>query len=119
MGHFNKKYFFGKIAPTKGGVILLAKLGQKFNSYSDELKREILTKYSLGEGTAHSLSMEYSISENTIDTWICKMRKTSLEEVCTKKKRMGRPKDTEIDYKERYQILKKFLAFHNAQLKRK
>ena len=31
----------------------------------------------------------------------------------------GRPKGSEIDYKERYEILKKFQAFVEAQRKRK
>ena len=32
---------------------------------------------------------------------------------------LGRPKEFEIDYKERYEILKKFLTFIKAQRKKK
>lgn len=96
----------------------MAKLGQKFGSYSDELKREVLTKYVDDYCSPTILSKDYNIPIKTIKMWINKMNKTSLDEVCTKKKR-GFPKNNDTDYKERYLILKKFLAFHNAQLKRK
>lgn len=96
----------------------MAKKGQKFSSYSDEFKREILTKYRDGKGTSSTLAKEYNINIKTVEMWITKMNKTSLDDVCTKKKR-GFPKNNDTDYKERYLILKKFLAFHNAQLKRK
>lgn len=39
-----------------------------------------------------------------------KIKKTNL---------LGRPKEFEIDYKERYEILKKFLTFIKAQRKKK
>ena len=97
----------------------MAKLGQKFGSYSDELKREVLTKYVDDYCSPTILSKDYNIPIKTIKMWINKMNKTSLNEVCTKKKRLGRKKEEKTDYKERYEILKKFLAFHNAQCKKK
>ena len=39
----------------------MASKGQKFNSYSKELKKEIMQKYLNNEGTFNSLSKEYNI----------------------------------------------------------
>lgn len=96
----------------------MAKLGQKFQSYSNELKREVLTKYSKEYISPTILANDYNIPIKTLTNWITAMNHTSLENVC-KSARRGRIKESDIDYKERYNILKKFLAFHNAQLKRK
>ena len=95
----------------------MAKKGQKFNKYSKEFKEEILNKYFNNQGSAQSLSIEYHISIKTIETWIRKFKKPELYVSLGKR---GRPKkDDEIDYKERYEILKKYQAFIKAQREKK
>ena len=94
----------------------MASKGQKFNKYCDELKEEIIKKYNEGNGSARSLGKEYGISYRTIDTWLHKIRHPELVSGL----KQGRPKkDEEIDYKERYEILKKYQAFIEARHKTK
>ena len=88
----------------------MARKGQKFNKYTNELKSEILFKYSNDEGTVYSLAKEYGISSGTIKTWLYKIKHPDkISEL-----KQGRPKKEEIDYKERYEILKKYQAFIEA-----
>ena len=93
----------------------MASKGQKFNKYSVELKNEIINKYFEGKGSPRSLGKEYGISYRTIDTWLHKIRHPELISGLKK----GRPKNEEIDYKERYEILKKYQAFIEARNKTK
>ena len=93
----------------------MASKGQKFNKYNVELKNEILNKYLESKGTPRTLGQEYGISKGTIKTWI---RKINHPELQTNSKR-GRPKEENIDYKERYEILKKYQAFIEARHKTK
>lgn len=86
---------------------------QKFNKYSnDSLKKEIVDKYLSGISST-ILSKEYTIPKGTIKTWVSKLRKTGTLENDIYHKR-GRPKEKDLtkeDYKERYEILKKYQAF--------
>jgi transposase-like protein len=93
----------------------MASKGQKFNKYTVELKNEILNKYFEGKGTSRTLGKEYGISYRTIDTWLHKVRHPELALGLKK----GRPKNEESDYKERYEILKKYQAFIEARHKTK
>ena len=94
----------------------MASKGQKFNKYSVELKNEILNKYLEGKGTTGTLGQEYGISKGTIKTWIRKSKHIELVSGL----KQGRPrKDEIIDYKERYEILKKYQAFIEARHKTK
>lgn len=94
----------------------MAKKGQKFNKYTPEFRTEVLEKYFSGNYSAKMLSIEYGISNKTIETWI---KATKDGKILGVSKR-GRPKaNDEIDYKERYEILKKFQAFVEAQRKKK
>ena len=93
----------------------MASKGQKFNKYSNEYKEEILQKYYNGEGSIRSLAKEYDISYRTIGSWITKINHPEKQ---TGAKR-GRPKEENIDYKERYEILKKYQAFLKAQREKK
>ena len=99
----------------------MAKKGQKFNNYTKELKEEILSKYLNERVSARTLARIYNISSNTIYTWIRKAENGKAVLVDTKSSRSGRPKKNpdEIDYKERYEILKKFQAFLKAQREKK
>ena len=96
----------------------MASKGQRFYKYSKELKQEIMNKYKNGEGTINSLSKEYNIPINTMKTWQRKIVKNIDITIDSKHKR-GRKKEENIDYKERYEILKKYQAFLKAQRERK
>ncbi len=93
----------------------MAKKGQKFNKYTPELILEILNKYFSGEGSARSLGLEYGISHKTIQNWIYKHKQGKDVSVDTRKTNSGRTKEENIDYKERYEILKKYQAFIQAR----
>lgn len=65
-----------------------------------------------------TLADEYGISWNTIHTMVRKYRNTGT----TISAQKGRPKEKDLtreDYKERYEILKKYQAFLKAQRERK
>ncbi|XMB71864.1 helix-turn-helix domain-containing protein [Mycoplasmatota bacterium WC30] len=84
----------------------MAKKGQTFSKYTNDIKKKVISeKISKGKSYRH-LSEKYNIAEGTIFTWIYQYRKNK-NQVVNKKK--GRPKkDENIDYKEKYEILKKF-----------
>ena len=93
----------------------MAKKGQKFNKYTPEQRKEIVDKYLSGQGSFRSLSKEYGMSHKTIETWIRAYR----QDIPLGYQKKGRLKEENIDYKERYEILKKFQAFIEAQRKKK
>ena len=99
----------------------MAKKGQKFNSYTKELKEEILSKYLNKEASSGYLAKEYGISPKTIRNWALQLKRGNNVLTDTKETRKGRPKKNpdEIDYKERYEILKKFQDFIIARRKKK
>ena len=70
------------------------------------------------EGTLNSLEKEYNISLKTIFNWLKKYQNQGTVENDIYHKR-GRPKEDNIDYKERYEILKKYQAFLKAQREKK
>lgn len=95
----------------------MAKKGQKFNKYSSELKEVILSEYFSGKGSANSLAEKFNVPHKTIETWIRKALKPEEYSCITKR---GRPKkNVELDYKEMYEILKKYQAFIKAQREKK
>ncbi|MBR1936395.1 MAG: transposase [Bacilli bacterium] len=96
----------------------MALKGQKFKKYSDELKQEIVQKYLDGNGSSRSLGKEYSISYKTIENMIYRYKHPELKTG----KRRGRPKESNLtkeDWKERYEILKKYQAFLKVQREKK
>ena len=97
----------------------MAKKGQKFKNYSSELKAEILAKYHSGKESARSLGLEYGISHKTIENWIAKQKHGIDITKDHRKAFNGRTKDENIDYKERYEILKKYQAFIEARREKK
>ena len=105
---------------TIGGFIM-AKKGQKFKKYSSELKEEILKKYFDEYVPLTTLSKEYNISSKTISNWTYKIRNGKDVLTDHRKENSGRPKKEvgDINYKERYEILKKYQAFLKAQRERK
>ena len=100
----------------------MAKKGQKFSSYSLEFKNEVLDAYKTGKyGGRYQVAKHYNISSATIWNWISKDRKQGTLENDIYHKR-GRTKEKDItkeDWKERYEILKKYQAFLKAQRERK
>ncbi len=97
----------------------MASKGQKFNSYSPNLKQEILDKYFAGKGSSVSLGKEYNISSKTINNWIYKTQHG--KNICIDHRPLssGNHKDENIDYKEKYEILKNYQAFLKAQREKK
>ena len=93
----------------------MAKKGQKFQKYPLELKEEIINQY-LHSKSASFLSQKYGVPIGTIRTWSYNYRHGHIG------KKKGRPKTNNLtleDYKERYEILKKYQAFLLAQRERK
>lgn len=99
----------------------MALKGQKFEKYSIELTMEILKKHNEDGIPITRLEKEYNISQNTIYNW---NRKYNLhpELYPGLGKKRGRLKESNLtkeDWKERYEILKKYQAFLKAQRERK
>ena len=96
----------------------MALKGQKFKTFTNEERTEIVNKYMSGKSSYAILAKEYNISWKTVESMVRKFKKTGL----TIKDKRGRPKETNLtkeDWKERYEILKKYQAFLKAQRERK
>lgn len=97
----------------------MAKKGQKFKEYTDEKRMEIINKYLNNESTPMMLSKEYNVSIKTIWNWITKYRCNNYNLKDNRPNLSGRHKEENIDYKERYEILKNYQTFLKAQRERK
>ncbi len=96
----------------------MAKKGQKFRRYTPEFKEMILKEYFEGEGGYDTLARKYAIPWQTINGWIKKSQKGINIKVDHRPGHSGRVKRYDItleDYKERYEILKKYQAFLEAR----
>ncbi len=96
----------------------MAKKGQKFNKYTGEMIIEVLEELKLGKSSLQ-ISRERNIPAKTIRTW---KRKMILHPELNTGVKRGRPKESDLtkeDWKERYEILKKYQAFLKAQRERK
>jgi len=96
----------------------MASKGQKFKKVSPEIKKEILKKYFDGCASPKMLEAEYGISFETIKTWIYKTNHGIDVTIDHWKGNSGRKKSKNLtleDYKERYEILKKYQAFLEAR----
>ncbi len=85
--------------------------------YDMDFKNNILKEYLSGTSRFY-LGNKYNISPNTIGTWI-KIYKRQGNLINDINHSRGRKKEESIDYKERYEILKKYQAFLKAQRERK
>jgi transposase-like protein len=98
----------------------LAKKGQKFKRYSNAQREEILEKHIRGIPSPR-LAEEYGIPEKTIRNW--KRKFINYPELYPGLgQKRGRIKESDLtkeDYKERYEILKKYQAFLKAQREKK
>ena len=99
----------------------MAKKGQKFKHHTVEFKAEIMRKHLEENVPASTLEREYGVSRKTIHNWVHKQKKGI--DIFTDHRQFGtgRPRndDTNVDYKERYEILKKYQAFLRAQREKK
>ena len=95
----------------------MAKKGQVFNKYTKEVKEEVVGEYLAGQGGYIMLGKKYNIPWHTIEQWVKKTRVGKT--LKTQNHLKGRRKEENIDYKERYEILKKYQAFLKAQRERK
>ena len=97
----------------------MATKGQKFRKYTLAEKEEILQKHLEGY-SARYLGELYGISKKTIETW--KQKILHPEKYIGKSQKRGRQKEKDLtkdDWKERYEILKKYQAFLKAQREKK
>ena len=96
----------------------MAKKGQKFNKYTEEMIIEVLEELKLGKSSLQ-ISRKRNIPAKTIRTW---KRKMILHPELNTGVKRGRPKESDLtkeDWKERYEILKKYQAFLKAQREKK
>ena len=100
----------------------MAKKGQQFNKYSPELKEKVIKDYFENSLSLYSLEKKYNISRNTIHTWIRKIKMDIDIKIDHRPGNSGREKTNNLtleDYKERYEILKKYQAFLQARREKK
>lgn len=99
--------------------IFMALKGQKFIKYSNETKTIIIEELKDGYSCRY-LSRKYGISEKTISTWQQKL--WHPEKYPNQGLKRGRQKNKDLsneDYKERYEIVKKYQAFLKVQREKK
>ena len=100
----------------------MANKGQKFKKYSLKIKEQILKEHSQGNGWRTLAKMHPDIPAHTIHNWLDKNSKNIDITIDHRKGGSGRPKEkclTIEDYKERYEILKKYQAFLQARREKK
>ena len=86
----------------------MAKKGQMFQKVPLETKLHIMKLYFEEGRSANTLAIEYEVSVKTIWTWIQIYKRDGGLDV----RKRGRTKGyKQPDYKERYEILKKFTAY--------
>ncbi len=96
----------------------MATKGQKFKTFTNEERTEIVSKYMSGKYSYAILAKEYNISWKTVESMVRKFKKTGLT-IKDKKGRNNQSYLTKEDWKERYEILKKYLVFLKAQREKK
>ena len=83
--------------------------------YSSELVQTILDEH-INEGKSYRvLSKKYHVPQKTIVTWVHNMK---IGKDVVNSRKLGRVKKEDLtkeDYKERYEILKKYQAFLQAR----
>ena len=99
----------------------MASKGQKFQKHSVVLKETILNEYFSNFTSPRFLGEKYGISRKTIENWVNKI-KHNIDITKDGRGCHGRPKAKNLtleDYKERYEILKKYQAFLQARREKK
>ena len=100
----------------------MASKGQKFSSYTMEFKQEVINSYkSRTYGGRDQVAKHYNLSSATVWNWIAKDRKqgNQINDIYHKRGRLKEKDLTKEDYKERYEILKKYQAFLKVQREKK
>ena len=85
--------------------------------FKPDIKLEVITKYFNNEASLNILSKEYNIPRSTIFKWVKQSR--NCKDITIRQKGSGIIKKENIDYKERYEILKKYQVFLKAQREKK
>ena len=96
----------------------MASKGQKFKKYTRELKELILKEYYEDYKTPLFLEEKYGVPRKTIGNWIFKTEHGKDVSIDHRTENSGRQKESNLtleDYKERYEILKKYQAFLRAR----
>ena len=96
----------------------MASKEQKFRKYTPEFKEKILKEYFDGLAGSRRLAVRYGISRKTIENWIKKTKLKIDVKVDHRQGHSGRAKTKNLtleDYKERYEIIKKYQAFLQAR----
>ena len=97
----------------------MASKGQKFQKCDENLKEVIIELLKQGH-SYRELAREYNIPKGTISTWQQKL--WHPEKYLDQGQKKGKLKEdslTKEDWKERYEILKKYQTFLKAQRERK
>jgi hypothetical protein len=94
-----------------GGVFFVAKKGQKFRKYELEFMNKVLKEYREGSSAGY-LSNKYGIPVGTIRTWSFINKRRGALGIVKRGRSVG---SKAKDYKERYEILKKFQGFLVSQ----
>lgn len=86
----------------------MASKGQKHLKYDHEMKGKIVREIMENHRGYEELAKEYGIPEGTIACWVYLYRQRGE----LTRDKLGRPDPgAESDYKEKYEILKKFIVF--------
>ena len=101
----------------------MASKGQKFKKYSAEFKEQVLKEYFSGKESPKSLELKYGVSLKTVEMWIYKTKRKKIDVLVDHRSgNSGRKQYKNLtleDYKERYEILKKYRAFLQARREKK
>lgn len=89
----------------------MASKGQMFQKISNETREQVLNEHIKNGKGQSQIAHEYGLKLGTVLTIIHKYNTKGY----VKKDKNGRTKETDIDYKERYEILKNFQAFLKQQ----
>ena len=101
----------------------MARKGQKFKKYTAEFKEQVLNEYFSGELGPKLLELKYGVPLKTVEMWVWKTKHRKIDiKVDHRQGRSGRKAYKNLtleDYKERYEILKKYQAFLQARREKK
>ena len=92
--------------------------GQKYKNWDENIKNEIINLLNKGY-SVRELARKYPVSRGTISTW---QQKLLHPNKYIKLGKRGRPKEKDLtkeDYKERYEILKKYKDCLKAKREKK
>ena len=92
--------------------------GQKYKNWDENIKNEIINLLNKGH-SVRELARKYPVSRGTISTWQQKLLHPNKYIKSGKRGRLKEKDLTKEDYKERYEILKKYQAFLKAQREKK